>query len=131
MKLRLDIEIEDGLLVAFLCGKLSFDALHRVLQQVLDRARERQVDHILVDMLSVDGVLTTLERYDLGKQTAQYIHRHHMNPRIAFVGRPPAAEGFGVLVAQNLGVITEMFRTREKAFEWLAASPDRLRSESS
>jgi hypothetical protein len=131
MKLHLDLEVEGGLLVAFLHGRLSFYASRRVLQEVLDRAREEKLDRILVDMLAVDGALTTLERYDLGKQTAFYIHRHHMNPRIAFAGRPPATDGFGVLVAQNLGVITEMFRTREKALDWLATWPDRLRSESS
>jgi hypothetical protein len=130
MRLHLDIEIEDGLLVAFLHGTLSFDALRRVLQQVLDRAREQQLDHILLDMLAVEGVLTTLERYDLGKQTAYYIHRHHMNPRIAFADRPPAADGFGVLVARNLGVVTEMFRTREKALDWLAEWSDPLRAKS-
>jgi hypothetical protein len=98
---------------------------------MLDRVREQQLDHILVDMLAVDGVLTTPERFDLGKQTAYYIQRHHMNLRIAFAVKPPAAVGFGVRVAHNLGVLTEMSRTRGRALDWLAAWPDWLRTESS
>jgi hypothetical protein len=60
MKLHLDPEVEGGLLVAFLHGRLSFDASRRVLQQVLDRAREEKLDRILVDMLAVDGAFTTV-----------------------------------------------------------------------
>jgi hypothetical protein len=42
-----------------------------------------------------------------------------VNPRIALVGKPPATDGFGVRVAQNLDVTT-----REKALQWLAAWPN-------
>ena len=66
----------------------------------------------------------TLEWYDLAKEVATYIRQCQMNPRIALVGKPPAADGFGVRVAQNLDVTTEIFPTREKALQWLAAWPN-------
>jgi hypothetical protein len=124
MKLHVDITIENQLLVATAHGTLLFDACLRGLKHVLDQARKKQVTQILIDLLAVDGALTTLERYELGKQTAAYIQQHQMNPQIAFVGKPPAADGFGVRVAQNLGATTEMFPTRQQALNWLAAWPN-------
>jgi hypothetical protein len=75
MKLRMDIEIQDELLLVTVYGTLSFDALLRTFQQVLDQARQKQVNRILIDMLAVDGTLTTLEWYDLAKQVATYIQQ--------------------------------------------------------
>jgi hypothetical protein len=124
MKLRVDITIENQLLLAAAHGTLSFDASLGSLKRVLDQARQKQVSRILIDVLAVDGSLTTLERYELGKQTAAYIKQHQMDPRIAFVGKPPAADGFGVRVAQNRDVTTQMFPTRQQALNWLAAWPN-------
>jgi hypothetical protein len=120
MNLHTEIEVQDELLLVVVHGTLSLDASLRALKQVLDTAGEKQVNRILIDVLDVDGVLTTLERYDLGAQAAAYIQQRQMNPTLAFVGKPPASDGFGVRVAQNRGVITEMFSTRQKALDWLA-----------
>jgi hypothetical protein len=53
-----------------------------------------------------------------------------MTPKIAFVGKTPTADGFAVHVAQNLGISTEIFPTRQKALQWLAARPDPARTQS-
>jgi hypothetical protein len=47
-----------------------------------------------------------------------------MNVRIAFVGLPPAMDGFGVRIAQNRGVITRMFSSQTEALSWLGVLPD-------
>ena len=130
MKLRVDIEIQGELLVATAHGTLSFHEGQRALKQVLGQAHKKQMNQVLIDMLAVDGVPTTLERYELAKQMAAYIRQHQMNSRIAFVGKPPTADGFAVHVAQNLGISTEILPTRQKALNWLAAWPNPPRTKS-
>jgi hypothetical protein len=90
----------------------------------MDRARKERVSRILIDARPVDGVLSTFERYELGKQTADYIKERRMTPRVAFVGEPPVVDGFGVRVAQNLGITVELFFTRQEALSWLAVWQD-------
>jgi hypothetical protein len=51
----------------------------------------------------VDGGFSTLERYQIGVEVAAYIMQRQMNPRLAFVGQPPAIDGFGVRVAKIEG----------------------------
>ena len=46
-----------------------------------------------------------------------------MNTRIAFVSKPPMTDGFGVHVAQNRGVTTEVFSTQQAALNWLDKWP--------
>jgi ATP-dependent DNA ligase len=130
IKLRVDIEIQGELLVATAHGTLSFHEGQRALKQVLGQAHKKQINQVLIDMLAGDGVPTTLERYELAKQIADYIRQHQMNPKIAFVGKTPTADGFAVHVAQNLGISTEIFPTRQKALNWLAAWPNPPRTKS-
>jgi hypothetical protein len=124
MKLRLDIEVRGGLLLVAFHGTVSFDGSLSVLKRVLDRACKERLSRILIDARPVDGVLSTFERYELGKQTADYIKERRMNPRVAFVGEPPVVDGFGVRVAQNLGITVDLFFTRQEALSWLAAWPE-------
>ena len=130
MKLRVDIEIQGERLVATAHGTLSFHEGQRALKQVLGQAHKKQINQVLIDMLAVDGVPTTLERYELAKQIADYIRQHQMNPKIGFVGKTPTADGFAVHVAQNLDISTEIFLTRQKALQWFAARPDPPRTKS-
>ena len=104
-------------------GDLAFDAALRLLKQVCDTAAEKQVDKILVNSLAVDGELSTFERYRIGVQIAAYIRQRQMNPRLAFVGQPPEIDGFGVRVAQNRGVATEVFSSQQEALNWLDMWP--------
>jgi hypothetical protein len=125
--MRLDIEVRDGLLLVAVHGTASLDGSLRALKRVMDRARKERVSRILIDARPVDGVLSTFERYELGKHTADYIKERRMDPRVAFVGEPPVVDGFAVRVAQNLGITVELFFTRQEALSWLAVEPPRKR----
>jgi hypothetical protein len=46
-----------------------------------------------------------------------------MSPRLAFVGKAPTMDGFGVRVAQNRGLTVEMFSTEQEALSWLDKWP--------
>jgi uncharacterized protein (DUF2384 family) len=119
MDLHIDIELQGELMLVTARGDLAFDAALRLLKQVCDTAAEKQIDKILVNSLAVDGELSTFERYRIGVQVAAYIKQRQMSPRLAFVGQPPEIDGFGVRVAQNRGVATEVFSSQQEALNWL------------
>jgi hypothetical protein len=123
MDLYIDIELQGGLLLVTAHGSLAFDAALRLLKQVCDTAAEKQVNKILVNGLAVDGELSTVERYSLGVEVAAYVRQRQMHPRIAFVGQPPAIDGFGVRVGQNRGLTAEMFSSQQDALNWLDKWP--------
>ena len=123
MDLRIDIELQGELLLVTPSGNLAFDAGLRLLKLVCDTAKEKGVNKILVNGLAVGGELATLERYRLGVEVAAYAKERQMNPRLAFVGKPPAMDGFGVRVGKNRGVTAEMFSTQQEALNWLEKRP--------
>ena len=123
MDLRIDIELREGLLLVTASGTFAFDAALLLLKQVCDTAKEKEVSKILVNALAVDGELATVDRYRLGTEIAAYLKQRQMSPRLAFVGKPPAVDGFGVRVAQNRGITTEEFSTQQEALRWLDKWP--------
>jgi hypothetical protein len=123
MDLRIDIELREGLLLVTASGTLAFDAALLLLKQVCDTAKEKEVSKILVNALAVDGELATVERYRLGTEVTAYLKQRQMSPRLAFVGKPPAVDGFGVRVAQNRGITTEVFSSQQEALRWLDKWP--------
>jgi DNA-binding response OmpR family regulator len=123
VSLHIDIEIQRGVLLVTARGNLAFDAALRLLKQVCDTAKENEVHKILVNALALDGELSTLERYNLGVEMAAYLKQRRMNPKLAFVGKPPAVDGFGVRVGQNRGLITEVFSSQQEALNWLDRWP--------
>ena len=100
-------------------GSVSFAAASMLFKQVWETAAENQVNKILVNNLAVHGELATFERYDLGVEAAAYLTEHRMNVKVAIVGRLPTVNGFGVRVARNRGVFSEVFSTQQEALIWL------------
>jgi hypothetical protein len=123
MDLHIEIELAGGVLLVTASGTETFDPALRLLKQILDTAAERQVNKILVNGLAVDGELSTVDRYRLGIEVAAYLKERQMKPRVAFVGKPPAMDGFGVRVGRNRGLSTEIFPTQQEALNWLNKWP--------
>ena len=121
MTLQVDVEVQGDLLLAIVRGAASLDAALGAAKQVLDAAAKHQVSRILVDTLAVEGVLTTMERYHLALEAVAHAKQGKMNPKIAIVGAPPTTDGFCVRVAQNRGLTTDLFPTRQLALRWLEA----------
>ena len=124
MKLEVDFEVQGDLLLATARGAASFDAALGAAKQVLDAAAKHQVNRILVDTLAVEGVLTTMERYELALEAVARADQGKVNPKIAIVGTPPTSDRFCVRVAHNRGLTTELFPTRQHAIRWLEAWPE-------
>jgi hypothetical protein len=120
MDLSIDIKLQGELLLITANGQVQVDIASQLLKQVCDIAAEKKVNKILVDCLDVTGELASFERYRLGAETAEvYLTQGQTNVRLAFVGKPPTTQGFGVRVAQNRGLITKLFSTQQEALQWL------------
>ena len=115
MELQIDIEFGREFLLVNARGVFTFDSALKLLKVVLDTAKETQVKKILVDCDAVHGELSTLDRYSLGSEVAEYVRQLQLNPIIAFVGKPATIDGFAIRVSQNQGLFAEVFAEREKA----------------
>jgi hypothetical protein len=118
--LQIEVELRDGLLFVTASGTVTLEASVRLLKQVFDTAKEKGVNKILVTTLAVDGELSTFDRYAMGTQLAEYIQQRHIDVRVAFYGKRPTTDGFAARVAQNRGIVTEVFSNYEDAVNWLA-----------
>jgi hypothetical protein len=123
MDLHAHTELQGELLVATATGTLAFEPALKILKGICDMAAEKKVQKILVNGLAVDGTFSTIERFQLAIQVIEHIRQLQFSPRLAFVGRAPAMDGFGVRVAQNRDVTVELFPTVEEALSWLARWP--------
>jgi hypothetical protein len=117
--LDVTVESEDGVLVATAAGPVSLSKAISVFTKACDVAAEKSLDLILVDCLSVEGELSTMERYELGKTVAEYCNSRSINAKVATVGKPPLINGFAAQVAWNRGLVAETFSESQKARDWL------------
>jgi len=124
MEIRIDLEVQGALLVVTATGTADAHSSSRLLRQMVDTAADKGVTKILANCLAVTGELAAFERYRLGVETAAYLTEQRMNVRLAFVGRPPTTDGFGVRVARNRGIVTNLFSTEQEARRWLDEFPD-------
>ena len=121
--LKADIELRGDLLVVLVSGTLSVDSTLRVMTHVVDAAAKSHRNRVLVDIIAVEGVLPTLERYRIGTGIAAIVAQQEITLAFAFVGQPPVTDGFATLVAKSRGVVAELFRSHDEALEWLDARP--------
>lgn len=123
MDLQIDIEFQGKVLLVTASGSAALEASVRLLKRAFDAAKEKEVHKILVNTVAVTGALSTFERYTLGVEVVKYLRLREMNPRVAFVGKPPTMDGFGVRVAQNRNLTAEVFSSQEEALNWLGNWP--------
>ena len=73
-------------LVATAAGRISLSEAISVFTKVCDVASERGFDRILVDCLSVEGELSSTDRYELGRTMAEYCNSQSITAKVATVG---------------------------------------------
>jgi hypothetical protein len=121
MILVMDVQFEsrEGFLLATVAGRVSLNEAIRVYSKVCEVAAERGFDRILVDCLSVEGELSIMDRYELGKVVAQHCKSRSLTAKVATVGKPPVINGFAAKVAWNRGLVAETFSETKAAMDWL------------
>lgn len=118
-----DLNAEDGILVANAVGRASLREATNVFTDACDAAAERGLDRILIDCLLVEGQLSSMERYELGRTVAEYCRKRSTSPQVAVVGKPPLVDGFAARVASNRGLGVETFSESPEAMDWLRRLP--------
>jgi hypothetical protein len=113
------LEMQGDLLLATLSGEISEAEAALRCKEVLTCAAEKGARKILVNCAAVTGRLSTTERYSLAIAAVNVARSMRINPRVAFVGRPPTFDGFGLRVAINRGGKAALFAELEEALEWL------------
>ena len=71
-----------------------------------------------MDVSAAQGDLCCVDRYDLGKTSADY-YVSKSAFKGATVGKPPLVDGFAAVVASNRGVTAETFSDTTRAADWL------------
>jgi len=117
------LEPRDGFLLAIAVGRLSFDSALESGRHMLDLAAGLGLRKILVDCLAVEGDLSADERFELGKNIAEYCQLTMRVPAIAVIGKPPSVTGLGARAASNRGMPVEVFYDRERGLDWLRSQP--------
>lgn len=115
----LKLESREGFLLATATGRVSLSEALKVYKKSCDAAVRRGFDKILFDFLGLTGELSDLERYELGKQGAEYCLNLSPTLKTAVIGKPPTVDGFVARVASNRGVVVETFPERQAAMDWL------------
>ena len=121
--MKYTIELQAEILIAIASGPLSREEATRLWREVFDSAAERQAQKILVDCLAVGGTLSTIDRYDIALQSMQHLRELGIHVQVALVGSPPAVDGFGLLVANNIGLLGLLFPNVDEARNWLKRVP--------
>ena len=119
MALHISFELNGDVLHATVKGTFSLKEAVRLFRELCDTAAEQKVGKILVNNLNVRGNVSTMDRYEFGGEMATLLKQRQLNLRLAYVGRLPVMDGFAVIVAQNQGVVTEVFSTEHDALRWL------------
>jgi hypothetical protein len=115
----LKLESRDGVLLATLTGRVSFNEALKCWNNVCDAAAGGGCGKILFDWLGVEGEISDLEKYEVSKVIVGYWAHTSMTPTVAVVGKPPTITGFGALVASNRGLMILTFSERQAALDWL------------
>jgi hypothetical protein len=115
----LALDMQDDLLIATLSGEVSKAEAASRCKQVLSCASEKKARKILVNCLGLSGRLSTLNRYSLAISAVTLAQSMRINPPVAFVGRRPTFDGFGLRVAINRGGRGALFADLEAALDWL------------
>ena len=123
MALILQPRPRDGFLLATATGKVSFESADESCRDMLNLAARLGLRKILFDCLAVQGDLSIEERFELGKNIAEYCQSKLNVPAVALIGKPPSVTGYGATVATKHGMPVEMFSDRQRGLEWLKSLP--------
>jgi len=116
--MHLKLESRDGFLLATATGRVSSSKAREWCKNICGPAAERGFNRIVLDCLEVEGELSDLERYEIGKAMAENCLNRWF-PTIVIIGKPPTITGFEALVARNRGLTVFTFPDRQTGLDWL------------
>ena len=116
--------MEEGRGLYRLVGSVSFDEVVALVRAAIAAARSNQVTDLLVDTTALTGFPSpdTFQRF---LAVVEWAEEARWSVRMAMVARPEMIDPrkFGVTVAANRGLVSNIFATEGEARAWLDAKP--------
>lgn len=107
-------------------GSVSFDEVVALVRAAIAAARSNQARDLLVDATALTGFSSpdTFQRF---LAVVEWAEEARGSVRLAMVARPEMIDPhkFGVTVAVNRGLVSNIFTTEREARAWLDARPNR------
>ena len=107
-------------------GSVSFDEVVALVRAAIAAARSNQARDLLVDATALTGFSSpdTFQRF---LAVVEWAEEARGSVRLAMVARPEMIDPhkFGVTVAVNRGLVSNIFTTEGEARAWLDAKPGR------
>jgi hypothetical protein len=118
MEISISIDGAGGFVRFTVNGKAESIVANELLETM--RVNTERLGHrcILLNLLSVTGTLSTVERFNFGLTAVEQLRNVR---KVAVVQASSKDSGFGALVARNRGLRMEVFSGEDQAIEWLTA----------
>src|SRR5512142_2056757 len=116
--MNVTFKLREGVLWATVSGSVSLVESVKTFQQACDEAIGEGSMQVLIDYSAVRGELYPVERYELGRASAEYFLCRSPDFKLAIVGHPPVIDGFVALIAVNRILTSAIFHEIEPAVEW-------------
>lgn len=122
-RVKIETKIKNDYLKLRLTGNFSLLEAKRVFKYSVDTALEHNKSKIIIDILEIEGIISTTERFEMSEFLAKYLLQNAFGKvqKIAFVGKEPIIDKnrFGETVAINRGVNEKVFTDLSDAIKWL------------
>lgn len=98
-------------------GEFNAENVNRQITQIAEICKKDRVNKIMAILTELSGVISTVDRYSIGKHGASY----YLGVKVAVVLREDHMKDdlLGETVARNRGLNVKDFTSREKAEKWL------------
>jgi hypothetical protein len=109
-------------------GTFDLESATVMAREAIEAAEALGLERVLVDCRSVEGTLSTIERFAyanlVAERHARYLSARGRQLRVAYVGREPLIdpERFTETVAVNRGALVKMTTDIAEALAWLGVS---------
>ncbi len=130
MALNFTIELQPGYLLMTYEGNYEPSLADGFTSEVVGACEKHQPSQLLVDYRKVEGLMATMDRYNLASVFAKKYLEGKLsgkiqNCRFALVGNLPLVDPkrFGETVANNRGINLKVFTDMAEALEWLGVKP--------
>ena len=114
--------VEEGRGVYRPVGCISFDTAVALVRSAIAAARTKEVRDLLVDTTALTGFASP-DMFERFLAAVEWAEEGRRGVRLAMVARPEMIhpQKFGVIVAANRGMVSNIFPTEAEARAWLAA----------
>jgi len=116
--MRVEIVPQPGHLCAIVSGKFDREQIPDVLKEIFDASSRHGLRKILIDARTIEGEISLMARYDLGRIAAE-LQREPVRLAIVASEKQVWPERFAENVANNRGLPTKVTTDMAEALAWL------------